>query len=1069
MMQLFIKGSNSLHLLVDTLVDTAMVHPATGAPAGDSANSQDIFTPIFIVTQTDGMQSWLKMQIAEKTGIAANLVFLKPNELINKLYQVTGGKYESTLSAADIQWLIYQALTTSAVLNGYPTLANYYQTDGNPDNVRRIALANKLSDLFDQYQIYRPNMLKGWEHGKLSTKIPDERWQMDIWNIVRVQAGHKFPDKSRIKQTIIANLANPMNTDELKRRIPAVHFFGTSLITSFHFDILQAIALHIPINFYLPNPAPQLYWYDDRSKKAMFYARKRGIPVIENAITNPLLINWGKLIQHTFSLLFQSDDALNHYEEIEYDTAGATLLSSVQRLIHDNAIPGKENGALFTKGQLNDGSIVIKSCFSAVREVETLYNYLVKLIDDHPGMFSPRDIVVHVTDINPYASYIRSVFDNAPYPLRYTIADESFTEADTISQALYEILTLDERDFTSEKVVQLLHFSSVRKHFQITDTDLIREIVSEANIRHGIEGEVEDESVYVSWEYGLKRIMYGICISSDEEYGTGETGFYTVDSVEGGEANEVIRFVFMVEKLIRLTRERDRDRTVPQWIDYIQEVLHHLIFDEEEKDNPEFRQLSEHIHTMEVEEQLFSEPVSYQVFLRQFLRGLSEMAQSYRFARSGITFCSLIPMRSIPFKIVAMLGLDFDKFPRKPVRSGFDLMLKSPEPGDRNIRTNDKHLFLETLMSAEEYLYLSYTGQQIKDNSKLPPSILVDELLSFITASSEEPAEVREALLTEEPLHGFSAKYGNDPRYYTFLLETGRAKKIPAERVRDEPEDKMLLLSDIYRFLADSISWYYKNVVGIYYDDSPVTLPESESFELDNLEKWKLKNGLLLIDPGGRSGFTDQQKKKGVIPLKSAGLYEVQVAGDEASDIKSQFDIERAGNDEKVGNLNIEIGDYQITARIDFVFGNKIIVPCFSKNPKKYLLRAWLNMLAVQAAGKNYDVLFIGNEKKFAKPVTQQEAIKTLSKLLSSMEEGKREMMLFNIDWFNFQKRPDGNGKIEKAITDAAYPYERAKREPDKYAQLALRDGLPENLLERYNKIADILIPSITQTFESAE
>lgn len=1043
MSQVYIKSSNSLSSLADALIKSI------------AARKDDVFRPVFIVTQTDGMSSWLKLRIAETTGIAANLVFLKPNELINKIYFITGGRYESSLTATDIQWLVFKTLGSDDVRQNWPRLVDYFIEGDSINQVKRIALAQEIADLFDQYQIYRSDMLLRWSRGERSTESPHEEWQMGIWNEVKKQAGEKFPDRSRLKTSILRNLTVPEHASALKEAMPEIYFFGTSLVTSFHHEILLAISEHIPAIFYLPNPSPHIYWYDDKSQKALFYQRKRGIDTGEPTDTNPLLINWGKLVQNTFQLFFKDDATINQYEETAIPYTPATLLESVQNMVHENTSAPDEK---ISSDKLRDGSLTIKSSYNVVREVEALYNYLIKLMDTNPGKYSTRDIVVHVTDINKYSSYIRAVFENAPYRLKYTIADESYTISDTISQALYQILTLEEKSFTSENVVQLLNFSSVRRHFKITDTALIRRVVAEAGIRHGVDGNKYDESVYVSWRYGLKRIMYGICISSDEEYEPGTEGFFPLDSIEGADANEVIHFVNMVNRLIGVMESREEDRSVRDWISYIYETLRLLIFDEEEKDSTEYQQLTEHINSLLIDAELFEEEISFPVFLRQFLPGLMQMAQTYKFARGGITFCSLIPMRSIPFKIVAMLGLDFDKFPRKPMNSGFDLMHRFPKPGDRDIKVNDKHLFLETIMSAGDYLYLSYIGQRPKDNSKLPPSILVDELISFIEASSEHPDDVRSAIFTAEPLHGFSTKYGNKPGYYNYLLADRDAISIGHEQREEHATGREIDIIQLYRFLCNPIEWYFKNEIGIYFDNESVTLPDTEPIELDHLERWKLKSELLLIDGDEVDSLTDRLKKTGVLPLKSAGLYEVSVAAEETATVKSIFNAERGGED--VSQISIEAdigGNTHIKGTIDFVFGRKILVPCFSGSREKYLLKAWLFALLAGAAETDYQVVFVGERKHEASRYTKEAAKEVLRRLLSIMEEGRKTWLPFHISWRSVLKSRPTPRQLETEI--------RKQKFDKEYLDLALSKGFDENFHEKYYEIAELIGNSLKEVF----
>lgn len=1029
-LQLLIKGSNSLSLLADKIAEDI------------GKQTPGIFQPVYIVTQTDGMQSWLKMKLAEKNGIVANIVFLKPNELINKIYKASGGHYGETLSPSDIQWLVYKILNDKEIHSSYPELTAYFKKENAFDSMKRISLSRQIADLFDQYQIYRADMLKGWEMGELMNIGPEEKWQAELWVRIRKMAGEAFPDKNRISHIITTNLKDKNQQNNLRSQFPAVYFFGTSLITSYHHNILLAVSQYIPIVFYLPNPSPHLYWYEDKTQKQLFYQRKKGIHTDEDLITNPLLLNWGKLIQQTFQLFFKNDEVINAYEDMVAEVKPETLLTSVQNFIHENSIAGKDNE--FDDAKLRDGTITIRSCFSMAREVETLYNYLVELIDKHPGKYSNRDIVVHVTDINKYASYIRAVFDHAPYPMRYTIADESFTESDTISHALFKILTLEERDFTSENVVQLLSFSTIRRHFQITDVNLIRDIVRKANIRHGTEGEIADDSHYVSWKYGLQRIMYGICIKSEDEYGEGPLGFFPLDEVESGDANEVIHFVYMVEKLIYFLKQRDGVKSLSEWAEYVYQVIHHLIFDEEEADNIEYRQLIERVRDAVVDENLFAEEVSWQVFLCQFLPGLNELTQTYQFARGGITFCSLIPMRSIPFKIVAMLGLDFNKFPRKSSHSGFDLMIKSPRIGDRNIKTNDKHLFLETLLSAGDYLYLSYIGQQIKDNSKKPASILVDELISFIESSSSNPEKVVPSLFRNEPLHSFSSKYGHVPGYANYLLAGQDAIVIEKETQVEEPSGTVIDFNDLFHFFCNTVEWYYKKNFGISYDNEVVTLPEVENFELGYLEKWELKNELLLQEPDSMETFISQQKKLGRIPLKNSAVFEIGKVMEEINSIKQLFDEERNNASARVENLELKFDNYVLTASIPFVFDDKVLIPLLSKSKQKYLLKAWLTGLFLSASQKPLKTIYIADKKIQFSSDDAVNARKKLKNLIGFMEEGRKQLYPFNINWIAF----------DKAVTEASLKKEIDKRlENDNYLKLALSDGYLDQPLERFEKI----------------
>lgn len=1045
-MQFFIKSSHSLYLLASHLIKE--MHD----------RNQGIFVPYHIVTQTEGMNSWLKQQIAHETGIAVNLKFLQPNELINDLFYAVGGMYEKTLSRTDISWLIYDYLGHPEMIKQFPKVAAYYYLNESENEVKKVALAEVVADLFEQYQVYRPEMLSQWNQGKLTTDFKEEEWQMTIWKYVKEKAGEQFPDKNKIRTTINEKLKDKSVAKELQKKIPAIYFFGTSLLTAYHLEILIKVSEIIPVFVFLPNPSPEIYWYEDESAKTQFYKKRKGLEVLPS-LSNPLLLNWGKLIQNSFMLLFKDDQIVNDYDALPVPPSEtSTLLSKLQQSIFDNTIPEKK---YFSNELLKDGTLIIQSCYSPAREVESLYNYLINLLNDHSGEYSARDIIVQVTDINKYASYIRAIFNNAPYRFNYTIADESFAASDSLSRALYEVLTVDEATFTAEAVIQLLDFDSIKRRFGITNIDLIRTIVDEANIRHGIEGSTENESIFVSWKYGISRIMYGICISGEEEYGTGISGFYPLDKVESSDALEIVRFVHFVNTLIDLISERKEERTLSDWSAYFKDVLSKLILNSEQNSTEESNYLIREINELASSPDIYGEKVPYAVFLRSFLPGLNDNTRGYRFAREGITFCSFIPMRSIPFKIVAMLGLDFNKFPRKSSMVDFDLMTKAPKTGDRNIKTNDKHLFLETLLSAGDFLYMSYNGMRVIDNAKQPPSILIEELLNYIESAAEDRKKVRELLITQQPLHLFSEKYQTDPLLHNYLLnqQAEVQKPISSEPKAFAPIER-ISLHDLRSFFKDPITAYYKKVLDVDYGIKNNTLEPAELFSLNNLEKWSIKNALIFKDVNIED-FAEEQKKKGLAPLANVGILEVLEQEKVIEEIKSLFIQTAARQEERSIPFELKVDDVSIAGEIEKVFGNNVIHVSTSKNSNKYILGAYLTAVILAAIGRPEAVHFLSlNEQMVAEPISQEEANEHLRTLIALYKKGFTEILVFLPEW-GITPEQFGKKEFSKHL-------ETMREKDNHYYKLDLKQGATSkaDAEEKYNEVASQIIPNVAKVFK---
>ncbi len=986
-----LQVSNSLKILADQLCSDLKLP------------NYAVFQPNYIVTQTDGMNNWLKLQIAETIGIAANCKFLKPNDLINQIYYLLGGTAIQSLSAENLNWLLFKILASEAFITKFPLIAAYYTNETTDKEVKRMALAEKVGDLFDQYQIYRPDMIQGW-NDDLPAASSDQEWQKYLWRNAK-ELTPAFPDKTTLEKEIKDGLINPNYKQRLQNKMPVIYLFGISLITEYHLNIFYHLAQHIDIIFLLLNPAPAVYWFEDKSEKQLSFLKKIGkIEQTASILGNPLLTGWGKITQDTFSLLFKNESLINNYEDLDLiEPLQDTLLHKIQYSIFENEPVAREK--LIASDEIEDGSITINACYSPAREVETLYNFLVHLVDKKEADLSPREIVVMVSDIDLYASYIKAVFTNAPYKFKYTIADESYASSDSISNALKNILSITTDNFTAEEVVRLLDSSFIRNRFQISDLALIRNIVHKANIRFGMEGNKEDDSIFISWRYGLQRIMYGICISGGEEFfpeNKEAESFYPLDIVEGSGANNIIHFVHFANKLMESLEERNTPKTIEGWVKYISNVLHGFVCKTEENTEDDYLQLIKQLEKYNLITDLFTDQISYEVFMHSYLDTLTNATIKNSFAAGGITFCSLIPMRSIPFKVVALLGLNFDKFPRKENSLGFNLMENQKRKGDRNVKENDKHLFLETLLSAKEYLYISYIGQSVKDNTNIPPSTLVDELVDYITTSAVIPKTVRKQLIIKQPLHGFSEQYElKDSKLYTYL----KAAKPLGDILQKAKEKEGFNFSEIntdqlISFLKNPFKGYYNKVLGIYYKDEDSVLRETELFELNNLERWALKNPLLNInDLEQIKAFKNKLIKTGELPLKNMAELEILQVEEEITIVKNLFKNLIGNDEEKQIAVEIQSGDYHLKGKIRGIYGDRLVVVSWSKKETKYLLEAYIRYIILLASGKEITLYFISAKRKevfSGIAITKEEAVKKLQDLILLYVKGHENIITFD-------------------------------------------------------------------------
>ena len=946
--QLFV--SNQLSKLSQQLTDNLQ------------SSKTSVFDKNYIVTQTEGINNWLKSNIAASLGIAANCSFNKPNDIVFLLQSLLVKDTQTSISADYLKWAIYRELGDPDFVSRFPTITNYYQNN----DIKKIALAENVADLFDQYQMYRHKLIDEWNK-KNAAHLDSNDWQEYIWVKLKSKKENGFQDKSTIINAIINALKEDHNVQLIKKKIPVLYFFGIAVITPFYLKLFNYLSQFIDIQFYLLNPAPTSYWLEDLSEKqiAKISLRNKNAPSSLNYINqgNTLLINWGNIVKESFALLFEEEQYINQYDDslsVEPNEPN-TLLEKIKHDIFYNAVDDRNQ---LSAMDVNDGSVTINACFTPVREVEVLYNYLVELIDKRTEKLSARDIVVMVSDIDAYAPFIRAVFDNAPINARfpYNIADESISSGNNFFSALELLLNVDENSFKAEEIMELLESAYIRDRFGIDDIDFIRETVKAAGIKFGWKGDVKDETRLVSWEYGLQRMMLGICISGEPIYDNGNEVLLPLDNREGTDTVHLIRFWNFIQVLKSNISKRHQKRTVTGWSEYLCNLVESMVFESKEHEDEDYHQFIKYTEQLSLLTDLEDVEINFEVFRHSFLNILNVNKRAQAFSGKGITFCSLIPMRSIPFKVVAMLGMDFDKFPRRESPISFSKIEEKRERGDRKIKDNDKHLFLENILSAQKYLYISYIGRSAKDASFIPPSSVIDELINYIEQGVEMGGEkLSNAIVRTHPLQGFSQQYFNGSGLISYLKEPQAFDLLKSRRDNFEviTNIKDVNLDQLVAFFKDPLKWYFNKKLKVYYKDDEVLLPETEVFNLDSLSAWVIKNDLLKIPESEQDKYLERAKLSGNLPLKNTGKLlniEMKDSVKEINEIIQEITQSKLNTPQ---NIHLNVDDIFLSGIVKSVYDENIISVCTSSRRNKYVIGAFIEYTALRAQNLPIDFHFL--------------------------------------------------------------------------------------------------------------
>ena len=1014
-----------------------------------------VFDKQLVITQTDGINNWLRQQLAIKVGIGANLQFIKMNDVLQMLYYWTCPDAPILIDKDRMTWAIFVELKEVTFCETFPTIAAYYKNNES----HRAALAAEMADLFDQYQIYRHEKIAEWKKNEEKENDTVE-WQVYLWKKMKNRLGNECLDRLDVSNMLLEKMKDESAKKIIKERLPCLRFFGLAIVTPYYLELFRELSKIIDVKFYLLNPCPEELWIDDVSDRKIAQLRNRFDLLEHRNAGNELLINWSKVLRDSYKLLLEHNDYVNQYEVLDNPAQGypaKTLLQNIQQ-----EIQGNENNDMRKEIEecfLQDDSIQINGCYTLAREVEVLYNYLIDVFKDDIT-FGARDVLVMVSDIDKYAPFIRAVFDNAPLELPYSIADESVVHGNTLFKALRDILSVNPETFKSEEVLSLLDSPFIRKRFGFRDISSVRQAVREAGIFFGMESlaNEETEAWMVNWDYGLEKIIYGLCMSGEEEFNGGSHPLYPLDTAEGGAMGDRVRLYHFIQILKEILVDRNQSRSLAGWSEYLGVIMKEMIMDDkdDEEDFIRFASLMENI--TEMNEVMSGEEISYQTFKQIFLVRLEQERRTNKFAGKGINFCSMVPMRSVPYKIIALLGMDFDKFPRQDSALSFSLIGKETRAGDRSVRENDKHLFLDTILAARNKLYISYLACNVQKGTDQPPSTLVDELLDYIALKTPDATSFKKAKIRIHPLHLFSTKYSNPENrlpanYLGNTLLNGKPFINQTEGTKDFLKINDIQLDQLAAFFKHPVKYYFNKRLGVYYRDEEERLDESELFELDFLQQWQVKDELMRTSLNLQE-YIDRKKKSGQLPLANMGNMQEEIRS-------FQKKLEELKNNQPPTSIpiNYKKEDVVISGNLT-VYGNKYIYCALTSSALRQIMDPWIHYLVAIAQDNSLPMEFVFVFKVEKEPfvfnipsgeITREIAREHLNFMIDSFIDGQQKLFPFYPPFGYYYYKRSRNSPPQKILTPVLLRdnYEKAK-ESD-YNNVYTDGGYLEKVIEITN------------------
>ncbi|MEY2688219.1 MAG: hypothetical protein RL375_2417 [Pseudomonadota bacterium] len=879
-----------------------------------------------LLVQSNGAAEWLKMAQASSTGLCTATRVELPARFLWRSYRQMLGEVpmQSALDKDALTWRLMRLLPTLAGAAGFEPIAGFLQ-GGEAD--RRLQLAERLADLYDQYQVYRADWLSAWEQGRdelagpdgANTALPaDQRWQALLWRAVlaELDAGQRAATRPEVhREFVAALLRGDAPVHSLPRRVV---LFGAAHVPAQTLEALAALAQRCQVILAIPNPC-RFHWADIiEGRELLRQVRSRHRARNDVALigigyeamhqhAHPLLAAWGRQGRDFMRQLDAFDDAeaarqrfrlpdgelpridlFDHEADAAADAVvPAPLLLQVQRAVRD-LLPLADHP--HAEVALADRSIVFHIAHSAQREVEVLHDQLLQLLAHPPqggagGALEPRDIVVMVPDVELFAPAIRAVFgqvgrEDARF-IPFEIADLRQRGHNPLVLALEWLLRAPTQRFRLAELKDLFDVPALARRLGVDDTQRpqLAAWMQGAGIRWGLhERQRAGLGLQACGEqntalFGLRRLLLGYASGSAGAWGGPDGEVWPYDEVGGLDAAVVGALADLVDRLSAWVAEAAMPATPAVWAERGRALLDAFFDPSDERERLTLAALRSGLAAWldACEAAEFVEPVPVEVLREAWLDGVDAPGSGRRFLAGGVTFCTLMPLRAVPFEVVCLLGMNDGDYPRATHRSDFDLLglPGQARPGDRSRRDDDRYLMLEALLSARRVLYVSWAGRSARDNSEQPPSVLVAQLRDYLAAgwraagdpSGEPPsAEAAHRLLhqlsTEHPLQPFSRRYfenalpekGDLPvgQLLTYAREWRAAHAPLADLTPDavlpagEADAAPITLQQLTRFLKNPVKEFFKARLHVVFPENELAVDDDEAFALAGLDDWAL-------------------------------------------------------------------------------------------------------------------------------------------------------------------------------------------------------------------------------------
>jgi exodeoxyribonuclease V gamma subunit len=943
----------------------------------------DPFAEELVIVPAKGVERWLSQRLshvlgrgAGQDGVCAGIAFRNPRSLIAALLGLTTD--DDPWSPDAMVWPLLDVIDASCTEGWCKPLAvhlGHFEAGEEEKELRqgrRYAVGRRLAGLFASYARQRPQLLIGWQQGRTGDIDPDLAWQPPLWQALldKVDAD---PPHVRHAETLARLEKSPLDLPE------RLSLFGHTRLPSTEIELLTALAVHHDLHLWLPHPSDDL-WHRLANQHGPIPRRD---DTSHRHVDHPLLATLGRdlrELQRSLPCAPQTDEYLGSA------THPGTLLGWLQSDIAANSV--RAGGRTL---RADDRSVQVHSCHGPARQIDVLREVLLGLLADDPTL-EPRDILVMCPDIETYAPLINADFGlgdvvhgaHPAHRLRVRLADRSLIQTNPLLGVASQLLTLAGGRVTASEVLNLAQTAPVRARFGFTDDDLesITRWVRQANIRWGFDQEHRKpfgvDFVHNTWRFGIDRVLAGVALSDDSHAWIGST--LPLDDVSSNRVELAGQLAEYVHRLQITVDSLNGARPLRDWLAALADGITSLtkVDDNDAWQTSQMqREFADVLETAGPRKDTIMRLPDIRALLDRHLAGRPTRAN---FRTGTLTVCTMVPMRSVPHRVVCLVGLDDGVFPRLGIVDGDDVLARDPMTGERDIRSEDRQLLLDAIGAATEKLVITYTGANEYSGHDRPPAVPLAELLDTLDVTTGQ--KVRGRIVVKHPLQPFDIRnvipgslIPGEP--FTFDPTVRRAAiASTGQRIEQPPfisgplppvTPDDVVLEDLITFYRDPVKGFFRAL--------DYTLPwdvdgveDAMPVDINALEEWTVGDRMLHDMLRGMSPKEAREAEwcRGTLPPGQLGWRKALEITKQAAQLAERA-LRYRKAEPRAYDVDVDLGaGRRLTGTVAPVFGDRLVSVTYSKLDGKHLLASWIPLLALYAHDPRQDwqAVCIGRAKK---------------------------------------------------------------------------------------------------------